>query len=553
MLCASLFLSLSSLLVHRSHTQGCDTSAPTIELPSGNGTIGDDPESVRWGLSIGVGTPPQQIIAAINPWVFPAPFTLRVRRRGRVDWNLWLWGSQRECTGRISQDNCIWFRGGVFNEKQSSSWVPTEIPDVYDFRPSGNQMHINSPWGNETITLLKPDTTVASVPLYSPKTGKPPQGSIGLGRASSFLDVLAAQKKIASRTWSLFWGWQGLEASHQMKGNLVLGGYDGAKIKGNNFTRDFVDVKECTSELMVYVKQIYITTWYGDRTDVYKSSGSTLNACLRPDISPISLPDHVFNNFKRNLPGKYLGPANGIYDDSIVHDSKDIFRGNLTFTLDSGLSITVPNHQLVLPNVVINRDGHQTFANDSRVIPIHNAGRQGVFLGQSFLSSAYIHVNNDLKRFSIWQAYPTEETDIVGVAAGACDPDPANDSGYANPGSKLVRGAIAGIVIGVVAGIALVGLAIWFLVWRKRKRTQNQDAQLSKAHSQAIAAAQPKNRVPELDDTGLSNPTSGTAKYDPGGMGGKYVSEMPASPLPQSQETPVELPADNVRHADGRV
>ncbi|EEQ89651.2 uncharacterized protein BDCG_04771 [Blastomyces dermatitidis ER-3] len=466
------FYLLSALLIHRSHAQECDSSAPTIELPIGNGTIGDDPGSVRWGLSISVGSPPQQIVAAIKP----------------VDWNnSWLWGSQRECTGRISQDNCIWFRGGVFNEKESSSWVPTEIPD----------------------------------------------GSIGLGRASSFLDVLTAQKKIASRTWSLSWGWQGLEAFHQMKGNLVQGGYDRAKIKGDNFTRDFVDVKECTSELMVYVKQIYITTWYGDRTDVYKSSGSTLNACLRPDISPNSLPDHVFNNFKRRLPGN--------------------FRGNLTFTLDSGLSITVPNHQLVLPNTVINRDGHQTFANDSRVIPIHNAGRQGASLGQSFLSYVYIHVNNDLKRFSIWQANPTEETDIVSLAAGSCDPDPANDSGSANSDSKLGRGAIAGIVIGAVAGIALVGLAIWFLIWHKRKRTQNQDARLSQAHSQAVMAAESKNRIPELDDTGLPNPASGAAKYDPGVMGGRYVSEMPTSPLPQTQETPVELPADNVRYADGPV
>ncbi|EGE80593.2 hypothetical protein BDDG_03534 [Blastomyces dermatitidis ATCC 18188] len=229
------------------------------------------------------------------------------------------------------------------------------------------------------------------------------------------------------------------------------------------------------------------------------------------------------------------------------------FRGNLTFTLDSGLSITVPNHQLVLPNTVINRDGHQTFANDSRVIPIHNAGRQGASLGQSFLSYVYIHVNNDLKRFSIWQANPTEETDIVSLAAGSCDPDPANDSGSANSDSKLGRGAIAGIVIGVVAGIALVGLAIWFLIWHKRKRTQNQDARLSQAHSQAVMAAESKNRIPELDDTGLPNPASGAAKYDPGVMGGRYVSEMPTSPLPQTQETPVELPADNVRYADGPV
>ncbi|OJD11665.1 hypothetical protein AJ78_07609 [Emergomyces pasteurianus Ep9510] len=524
------FILLSWLLIGRSHTQDCDISTPTIELPIGNGTIGGDPESVRWGLSLGVGTPPQQVVAAINP-----------------DWNnSWLWGSQRECTGKISEDNCIWFRGGVFNEAESSSWVPTEIPDVYDFRASGNQRLINSPWGNETITL-KPDTTVGSVPLYSPKTGQPPQGSIGLGRASSFLDVLKAQKKIASRTWSLFWGWQGLEASYQMKGNLVLGGYDRAKTKGDSFTKDFVDAKECTSELMVYVKEIYITTWFGEKKNIFESLGSTLNACIRPDFPPISLPDPIFQNFKGSLPGKYLGPANGIYDDSIVHGSseKDMFRGNLTFTLDSGLGITVPNHQLVLPNVVINRDGHQTFANDSRIIPVRNAGRRGISLGQAFLSSAYIHVNNDLKNFSIWQANPTEETDIVGVAEGSCDSDPSIGSPSENSANKMSGGTIAGIVIGVVAGIALIGVSVWFIIWRKRKR--DQDARISQAHSQVLETSESKHRVPELDDTGSSNPASRVAasKFDLGSTGQQDVNEMPTSPQPQ--QPPIELPGDHVR------
>ncbi|KKZ61597.1 hypothetical protein EMCG_00580 [[Emmonsia] crescens] len=276
--------------------------------------------------------------------------------------------------------------------------------------------------------------------------------------------------------------------------------------------------------------------------NLFDSSSSTLNACIRPDFPPISLPGPIFNNFKGSLPGKYLGPANGIYNDSIVHGNEDMFRGNLTFTLDSGLSIIVPNHQLVLPNVVINRNGSQVFANDSRTIPVRNAGRYGVSLGQAFLSSAYIHVNNDLKKFSIWQANPTKETDLVGVAEGSCDADPSTDSPSDNSSNKVSGVAIVSVVIGVVAGLALIGLAVWFLIWRKRKQNQN---------AQALETSESNNRVPELDDTGLSNPTSRAAapKYDLGVMGEQYVSEVPTSPQlqPQPQESPIELPGDNVR------
>ncbi|EEH34231.2 hypothetical protein PAAG_05280 [Paracoccidioides lutzii Pb01] len=149
--------------------------------------------------------------------------------------------------------------------------------------------------------------TVQSVPIYSPKTCQPPQGSIGVSRSSPFLDALKAQKRISSRTWSLFWGWQGMKASQQMKGKLVPGGSDRAKIKGDNFTREFVNPKKCSSGLMVYVKRIHIITWFCDERNVFDSSGT-------PSM---------------HLPRK-----------SDIHARH-------------GLIITVPNHQLVLPNVAI--------------------------------------------------------------------------------------------------------------------------------------------------------------------------------------------------------
>ncbi|PGH02770.1 hypothetical protein AJ79_07535 [Helicocarpus griseus UAMH5409] len=527
MLYASV-LSLSWLLIHGSQAQECSTSAPTIEIPIGNYSIGNDADAeVRWGLGLEVGTPPQKVVAAING-----------------DWNnTWFWGSEQECPKTQPTGNCHWFRGNVFDAAKSDSFVDAENTDVYDFRSNNNKDWVVGAWGNDTISL-KPDTTIEQLPLYTPKAGTPPQGSIGLGRASTFLNALKSQKKIASRSWSLFWGWQGLEAANQMNGNLVFGGYDKAKAKGANYTKELGDVKECSSGMVVFVKSIQITTWYGDKNSVFDDAGTALKMCIRPDFPPISLPEPVFYDFIGRLPGKYLGPANGIYDDSIVHNDDPPFKGNLSFELDSGLVITVPNHQLILPNVELSSDGKQEILNNSRIIPVHNAGRTGVpFLGQAFLSSAYLHVNDDLKKFSIWEANPTKDTDIVGVAEGSCGDNPVTNPSSPSKDSSngLSGGAIAGIVIGVVAGVALIGLAVWFFFLRKPDQ-EDREAQRSSAHAQALLNTDTKKRVPELDDTGFSNPGV-TEHYKP-------VNELPSPSDSQPQYNiprgpMAELPAGN--------
>ncbi|KAK2813803.1 hypothetical protein FQN50_000204 [Emmonsiellopsis sp. PD_5] len=449
-----------------------------------------------------------------------------------LDWNNTVVYPQTDlkCDDKTPALNCSWNRGGGFNDADSSTWEPTKQADVYEFRNGGAGSQGNSPWGNDTVEL-KPNVAVPDLPIYSPKVGAIREASLGLGRASSFLDLLVAQGKIASRTWSLFWGWQGLEASQQMEGNLVLGGYDKAKTKGGNFTGAFGDNTECATSLSIDIKRIHIETWLGTKTDVFNTRGRTLNACIRPDYKLIALPPDLWEKFNASLPGEYLGGSNGIYANGIAVPAKDIFKGNLTFTLASGLTITIPNHQLVLPNVEINEKGDQEIVDDTRVIPVHNSGDYPIpTLGQIFLSAAYLYVNNDRKEFTLWQANPTKDTDIVAIGRDndACGIDQVE-------GSSMSKGALAGIVVGVVAGVALIGLVIFYLVRRK----QVQNGTRAKSHVLAFLGSkdkgEAKEQLPEMDGGGTA---AGNNNNSPRG------SAVGAGVAPKRQEFLAELPAN---------
>jgi beta-lactamase regulating signal transducer with metallopeptidase domain len=74
-----------------------------------------------------------------------------------------------------------------------------------------------------------------------------------------------------------------------------------------------------------------------------------------------------------------------------------------------------------------------------------------------------------------------------------------NSTGHANDNStsdSLSGGAIAGIVIGVVAAIAIAGIAT-FLLWRRRQKKRNRPAQ-------AMTPADPKYAKPAQEHRGHS-------------------------------------------------
>lgn len=154
------------------------------------------------------------------------------------------------------------------------------------------------------------------------------------------------------------------------------------------------------------------------------------------------------------------------------------FPGNLTIRLSSGLNVTIPNHQLVRPEILADDSGKRYITNHSiREIYMAKGERPWVF-GSPFLSSVYLHVNNDEGKFTLWEANPTVKEDLVRVVnkqvAAKCSrllpTDPPKSSKSRSKGVEIGAG------IGGAAALFIIGCVIFAIRYRRRRaRQQNKN------------------------------------------------------------------------------
>ena len=151
-------------------------------------------------------------------------------------------------------------------------------------------------------------------------------------------------------------------------------------------------------------------------------------------------------------------------------------------------------------------------------------------LGGMFFSAAYLIVNHDRNEFTIAPAHQKPATQkLVAVdTASNCVAEDAKPnatsvipptSSNSSESRSLAGGAIAGIVVGVIAGLCIVAI-VAFLAWRRRRRSTE------------------KHRMPEVSTTygGYTEDRKYSATR----------SELAAGhglrELESSERSPVELP-----------
>ena len=162
------------------------------------------------------------------------------------------------------------------------------------------------------------------------------------------------------------------------------------------------------------------------------------------------------------------------------------YDGNLTYSIDPGLDITIPNHQLVVPDYDIDSYGQTFVKNDSNreVLLSSLQFNQGdvMVLGLPFFTSAYMMADNDREQFTLWQAQATTKSNIIPMAKPGCqntsaaaDPVPSTAPGSSPIGrnglghAAISKGTIAGVVVGGITGIALF-FACFFVLRSRRAR-----------------------------------------------------------------------------------
>lgn len=151
-----------------------------------------------------------------------------------------------------------------------------------------------------------------------------PQMALGLGLNSSILNTLYTTGKIASRSWSMFWGRTGGTKDTQLDGNFLLGGYDRAKTTGQNYTRSLTHGNNsCTTKMLVTITDISINFPNGTDASLFGASQSAaMTACIVPDYPILmTLPaDPYFYNFETLTKSTITDRTFGLYYYGLTYD-----------------------------------------------------------------------------------------------------------------------------------------------------------------------------------------------------------------------------------------
>ncbi|KAB8291748.1 hypothetical protein EYC80_006543 [Monilinia laxa] len=474
-------------------------SVPPIPIRIGNVTLSTG-ETSR-GLDLSVGNP-EQHFAFLPQW----PLN-----------NSFIYGTDGFCSSSWSTAACTTFRGGSYDEFASKS---RGLPATNTY-PSDGSPYPQLNMVSENITLSS-NVSILEFPIGIAKAdwgeqGYYPQMAIGLGTNSTILNTLYSSGQIASRTWSMFWGRTGATAATQLDGGFVFGGYDRAKVTGTNYTRSLTYSRTaCFSGMLVTITDMVLNFPNGTDASMFAGIESdAIQACIEPSY-PVLLTvptDPYFINFEVLTDQGLSGRSFGTYYYGMLYgngpDDSKPYAGDLTIELDSGISVRIPNDQLVVPNLSIDHASGAMVANASEPELVLNAiqavnANDLPQLGRQFLTAAYLMLNQDAKTFTLWQANPTENEDLVSIDGrnNAIDDfctspsTPNNNSANGNlantssatssstPTSNLTAdnqkpgvlstGVIAGVAIASVAVIASIGgIIIWYTSQRRRKHSIN--------------------------------------------------------------------------------
>lgn len=90
----------------------------------------------------------------------------------------------------------------------------------------------------------------------------------------------------------------GAEAKYQMDGNVVLGGYDQAKIDGPNVTIPINNIDLCLSGFVISITDIQMNLRNGSNPSILgEQRGSSIRACVAPNVDYLSVGYDIWSAF----------------------------------------------------------------------------------------------------------------------------------------------------------------------------------------------------------------------------------------------------------------
>lgn len=376
-------------------------------------------------------------------------------------------------------------------------------------------------------------------------------GVLPLGQAdSSFSSLSEPQKSLmwnlrnTSRIPSLSYAYTA-GAKYRFKsvpGSLVLGGYDSTRFTPNANDFSFTFSTDPSRLLTVGVDSIMATNTL---KGTYSLSSGSHFSVVDSTVAQLWLPRDICTQFEEAF-GLTYDPYTDLYlVNDTIHANLTSLNPSITIKLVNSMQDTATNYtNIVLPYAAFDlQASYPHYTNATRYFPIRRAANDTQYvLGRALLQEAYLMVDYERANFTIAPAAfsdPMPAAEIVTI-------NPPKDKNTSTGSSALGTGAIAGIVVGVVFLLAILGLVAFFLLRKRRRNAQKYE----------LAATEIKD--PDSDQHAVgpgSNAMKAPVSLPPQEMGGTPLTEL-ASPavmgfspdrkrVVSMNSAPVELPADS--------
>jgi len=348
---------------------------------------------------------------------------------------------------------------------------------------------------------------------------------------SSFAESLYKSGSIASKTWSYTAG-AVYRIGGKIFGSLIFGGYDASRFVPNNVR--FNMNEDNSIDLTVNIRSIVSTTATGNTTLL----SAPVFAFIDSTIPELWLPTSVCKEFEKAF-GLKLNETTGTYLlDAPTHNSLLSLNPSVTITLGNDktggetVGITLPYAAFD-----VNISAPIFINGTSYYFPLMATDDTNNYrLGRTFLQEAYVTANYHTRTFNVSQCIFDDGASAKVIAIPSVVPsptDPTIDSGNPNKpkptksSSDLSGGAIAGIVIGVLAVIAVAGSIIacclgGLLCFPKRHKDSRPSTPLAEADSKRI------------------EPVGGSSAYT--SQASAFISEVPG------KDAKVEIQGNPIMH-----